>query len=444
MSRAMPAETVTILIPVYNGGGFLIQAIESALSQTWPAIEVLVVDDGSDDDGHTKQVCRSFGDRIRYLRRENGGVAAALNTGIAAMTGQYLTWLSHDDLFDPRKVEVQMKALKAQPGPCVIFGGYATISEDGTVLAEIETGSGYRDDQPLWAILEGRINGCTVLLDRALLERHGGFDIGLPTTQDYELWWRLALHYPFVYVPGTLVRHRVHAGQGSRGRRHTEEANLLWMELLERVPEEKAREHSGSEMAFLLRARDFLQVTGYDSAKEGADILIRRRAAKISVGVVLSGHNSRGAAIAKAELAGSGLDLAFLIVDASPDQQSLLAAGSPAQGLPEEVVGTPVDPSDLIARALAVLDAPILAFLAQDVSASVFWSAVARLLVDSSLDGTAIPQAAGIPDVDPLGPLSGLVVRREALSTALIRAVETRSDVIYSLGMSSRLDVAAA
>ncbi len=440
----MPADTVTILIPVYNGGPYLTQAIESALAQTWPAVEVLVIDDGSDDDGHTERVCRSFGNRIRVIRRENGGVGAALNTGIAAMTGRYLSWLSHDDLYDPRKVEVQMKALAGQPEPCVIFGGYATMNEDGTVLDEIDTGAGYRSDQPLWAVLEGRINGCTVLLDRALLERHGDFDTGLPTTQDYELWWRLALHHPFVYVPGALVRHRVHPGQGSRGRRHVEEASLLWMEMLERVPEEKARAHAGSEIGFLLRASDFLQVTGYDSAQRGVAALMRRRAAGIPVGVVLGSQGPREAAVAKAELASSGLDLAFLLVDASADRQSLLTAVPMATAEAEEaVIGTPVEPADLVARALAELDAPILAFLGQDVPVAAFWKALGRLLRDPALDGAAIPRA-GAPDADPLGPLSGLVVRREALSAALTRAADTRSDFLHSLGMSSRLHVDAA
>lgn len=440
----MSTKTVTILIPVYNGGPFLTQAIESALAQSWPAIEVLVIDDGSDDDGHTERVCRSFGTRVRYLHRENGGVGAALNTGIAAMSGRYLTWLSHDDLYDPRKVEVQMKVLETQPEQCVIFGDYATIGEDGAVIAEIETGSGYRSDQPLWAILEGRINGCTVLLDRALLERHGGFDIGLPTTQDYELWWRLALHYPFVHVPGALVRHRVHEGQGSRGRRHIEEASLLWMEMLERVPEEKACEHAGSELAFLLRAYDFLKVTGYDSAKQGADALVRRRARTLRAGIVLSSRSPCAASVAKAELASSGLDLAFLFVDSSLDQQSLLVADPLPEALSgSTILGAPTDPQDLVARALAEFDAPILAFLRQDISVSAFWPAFGRLLRDPALDGIAIPHEAW-PDTDPLGALSGLIVRRDALTASLTRAIETRGDFLHSLGMSSRLHVAAS
>ena len=440
----MSTETVTILIPVYNGGDFLAQAIESALAQTWPAIEVLVIDDGSDDDGHTERVCRSFGSRIRYLRQENGGVAAALNTGVAAMTGRYLSWLSHDDLYDPRKVEVQMKALAAQPAPCVIFGGFATMSEDGTVLDEFKHDKNYRSDQSIWAVLEIRINGCTLLLERDLVLRHGGFDVGLPTTQDYELWWRLALHYPFVFVPGALVRHRIHAGQGSHERRHVEEGSLLWMEMLEWVPAETARAQSGSEMAFLLRARDFLRKTGFDNALQGADALILRRAHKVQVGVVVSSRNSREAAVAKAELASSGLDLAFLFVDASPDQHVLLFASSLARERSDAVIGSPTTQKDLVARTLAELDAPILAFLPQDVSVATFWVAVGRLLRDPELDGIAIPQTTGEPGADPLGPLSGLVVRREALSTALTRAVETRSDFISSLGMSSRLDVVAA
>ena len=88
---------VSIVIPVYNGSNFLSQAIEAALSQTYKNIEILVVNDGSKDDGATEKVALSYGDRIKYLSKPNGGVSSALNYGIEHMSGDYFSWLSHDD-----------------------------------------------------------------------------------------------------------------------------------------------------------------------------------------------------------------------------------------------------------------------------------------------------------------------------------------------------------
>ena len=93
---------VSIIIPVYNGENYLAEAINSALSQTYNNIEVIVINDGSKD--QTDTICKSYGDRIKYLKKENGGVASALNFGIDNMNGEYFSWLSHDDLYLPDKV----------------------------------------------------------------------------------------------------------------------------------------------------------------------------------------------------------------------------------------------------------------------------------------------------------------------------------------------------
>jgi glycosyltransferase involved in cell wall biosynthesis len=84
---------VSIVIPVYNGADFLREAIESALNQTYARIEVIVVNDGSTDGGKTEQIAASYGSRLRYVSRPNGGVAAALNTGVGVMAGDFLSWL---------------------------------------------------------------------------------------------------------------------------------------------------------------------------------------------------------------------------------------------------------------------------------------------------------------------------------------------------------------
>ena len=97
------SKKVTIMIPVYNGSNYLKEAIESALAQTYKNKEVVVVNDGSTDDGKTAAIAKSFGNKIKYYEKENGGVSTALNLGIKKATGDYICWLSHDDLYYQNK-----------------------------------------------------------------------------------------------------------------------------------------------------------------------------------------------------------------------------------------------------------------------------------------------------------------------------------------------------
>ena len=87
------------------------EAIDSALAQTYPDFEVIVVNDGSDDGGMTERIALSYGTRINYCYKENGGVASALNVGILMMSGDLFSWLSHDDVYYPEKVAVQVAEL---------------------------------------------------------------------------------------------------------------------------------------------------------------------------------------------------------------------------------------------------------------------------------------------------------------------------------------------
>ena len=99
---------VSIVIPAYNASNYLEEAIDSALAQTYSNIEIIVVNDGSLDDGATERVALAYGDKIRYFYKENGGSSSALNFGIANMTGEWFSWLSHDDLYLPEKIEKQI------------------------------------------------------------------------------------------------------------------------------------------------------------------------------------------------------------------------------------------------------------------------------------------------------------------------------------------------
>src|SRR6185436_20245230 len=102
---------VSIVIPVYNGSNYLRTAVESALAQTYSNIEIIVVNDGSTDDGDTEAIALSYGGRIKYYCKPNGHVASALNFGIRHMSGEYFSWLSHDDLYKSDKIALQMRAL---------------------------------------------------------------------------------------------------------------------------------------------------------------------------------------------------------------------------------------------------------------------------------------------------------------------------------------------
>ena len=123
----MFAPKVSIIIPVYNGSNYLKEAIDSALSQTYENIEVIVVNDGSNDNGATDQIAQGYGDKIRYLCKENGGVSSALNLGIREMTGEYFSWLSHDDKYEKGKVQNSVDYLasfKNTENLIAMCGGY--------------------------------------------------------------------------------------------------------------------------------------------------------------------------------------------------------------------------------------------------------------------------------------------------------------------------------
>jgi hypothetical protein len=242
------------------------------------------------------------------------------------MRGRWFSWLSHDDLYHPRKVENQLFALQAAGSDAFAFGDYELIDPAGTVLARIEPTSGFDPDTPLWAILEGRINGCTILAPRKILEDAGGFHRGLPTTQDYELWFRLARRHRLVAVPGALVSHRVHPGHGSRTPRHAEEAGLLWGEMLRSLTQEEIRRHAPSETAFIARAAEFLGRTGYSAARAGISRMMKARLRAVPLTLLWAGTGSRGPALALGALTDVGLDtVQCLIADMCVDATASLS-----------------------------------------------------------------------------------------------------------------------
>ncbi|WP_373265378.1 glycosyltransferase [Hungatella hathewayi] len=246
---------VSIIIPVYNGGKYLKEAIASALDQTYENCEVLVINDGSCDEGETERMAQSFGDRIRYFSKPNGGVSTALNLGIANMKGEYFSWLSHDDLYQPDKVKCQVEALYDKGCPDGIsFCNFTSWN----VITDLRYGSELEERYPEeqlcrgnFAVWTGGVHGCGLLIHRSHFDRVGKFRVDLKSTQDYDLWFRMFRRQKLVFVREELVIGRIHPEQGSQTiKNHLWSRKELYRSFHENFTKEEMEWEFGSEYKF--------------------------------------------------------------------------------------------------------------------------------------------------------------------------------------------------
>jgi glycosyltransferase involved in cell wall biosynthesis len=200
---------------VFNGANYLASAIESALAQTYESIEVIVVNDGSNDGGATEAVALSFRDQIKYYRKPNGHVASALNFGIRHMSGDFFSWLSHDDLYKPEKIALQIAALHERPPNTIAYGDFEILDVATGAITPVRMNPVPPEHFRYHITLDNSLHGCTLLIPKACLDATGPFNEQLRTTQDYDMWFRLARCCRFEYVPGIVVVSRHHPQQGS-------------------------------------------------------------------------------------------------------------------------------------------------------------------------------------------------------------------------------------
>ena len=224
---------ISIVMPVYNGSNYMRQAIDSALSQTYDNFEVIVVNDGSTDNGKTDQICKSYGDKISYIKKENGGVASALNRGIKEMKGEYFSWLSHDDVYYPEKLEKQVEFLSTLKNKKVIlYSNVAYIDQDSMLIRKTEYEKIHDKkalNTRLYPALKGMMNGCVLLIPREFLLDFGGFDEKLKTSNDYDMWFKISRKFDLRFQPDVLIKYRLHEEQGTRTEeKYYDEANALW------------------------------------------------------------------------------------------------------------------------------------------------------------------------------------------------------------------------
>jgi len=223
-------KSVSVIIPTYNYGRFIGEAVDSALAQTRAPLEVLVVDDGSTDG--TAEVLAAYGDRIRVLRQKNSGVAMARNAGIAAARGEYLAFLDSDDAWYPRKLERQMPRFDAEPSLGLVHCGAETIDSGGRTLKTSVDGLEGRVAEAMLRLDREVImpQGSSIVVPKRVAEEVGGFDARLPPSEDWDFCYRVAARYAVGYVPEVLVRYRLHGSGIHMNIARMERAMLIALE----------------------------------------------------------------------------------------------------------------------------------------------------------------------------------------------------------------------
>jgi glycosyltransferase involved in cell wall biosynthesis len=231
---------VTIVIPVYNGANFMRYAIDGALDQDYDNIEVVVVNDGSTDT--TGEIAKSYGDKIRYFIKENGGVSSALNMGIKNARGMYISWCSHDEFYLPNKISTQVEKLKEFDSKENLIPNCEYTHFDIVDNTDRNGSIRLTDDISLFppnkidslkSLYLGHCDFCCLLIPKAAFDLVGYFDENLCATQDYHFCFRLIdAGYMFVYIPDKLVVDIRHEGQSTHRIKKDilkREHNDLWL-----------------------------------------------------------------------------------------------------------------------------------------------------------------------------------------------------------------------
>jgi glycosyltransferase involved in cell wall biosynthesis len=266
---------VSIVIPVFNGENFLHEAIDSALAQTYPNIEVIVVDDGSTD--QTADIASSFGSQIRYFRKENGGTSTALNLGISQMNGDYFCWLSHDDLYFPENVQAQVEYLsKIENKHTITMTDLNCLDAQSRVTVVDTDYAARRDTFParkdsfIYPVLYMRLHGCQLMFHRDVFKEVGLFNPAMRCAQDYEFFARAFRKYPHHLISRVLGSSR--DAENRQGRRLANTCHIeygeVFIDLIESLSDEEINLLAPSKIAFLEDMLTVYEANGYLNARD--------------------------------------------------------------------------------------------------------------------------------------------------------------------------------
>lgn len=193
---------VSVIIPTYNRGWTLTEAIDSVLGQDFQNYELIVVDDGSTDD--TREILDTYGGNIIVLRQTNKGVSAARNRGIAQAGGQLLAFLDSDDIWLPGKLSHQVDFFKLHPDALI------NQTEEIWIRNDVRVNPKDRHRKPSGMIFQRSLELClvspsAVMIKKTLFDAVGGFDESLPACEDYDLWLRIGCRFQVHLIDMPLI-----------------------------------------------------------------------------------------------------------------------------------------------------------------------------------------------------------------------------------------------
>ncbi len=201
-------SSVSVIIPTYNGGEHLLDAVNSVLQQTLAPLEIIVVDDGSQED--VLRTLSSVSQRISYIRQDNAGPSAARNRGIKAARGEFIAFLDDDDLWHPTKIEAQLRCMSQDPACGLVYSIPDYIDSHGSIVYHTKpepcpSGYVYYDFLKRNYIY----TPSTTLIRASVFEMIGVFDENTSQWEDYDLWMRIAKHYNVLFCSVAIIYYRL-------------------------------------------------------------------------------------------------------------------------------------------------------------------------------------------------------------------------------------------
>jgi glycosyltransferase involved in cell wall biosynthesis len=300
-----PAEDtlVSVVIPAYNVAGFIAQALDSVLAQTYRNFEIVVVNDGSPDTPALEAALAPYRDRIAYITQENGGPGVARNAGIECTSGELVAFLDADDVWLPDNLAVQVTRANADPGLAVVHADARVIGDpttSGMTLRQLNRSGGRASFAAIVSESYTLTTSCTVVR-RAWLDRVGRFDPALRRSEDFDLWLRIAhAGGRFEGTTRVLTHYRRHAQSTSADLWAMADAVLrvldkcertLQLNETERAAVHAARRRQEAEKHFIegkraLMQRDYRQARR--SIREANAVINSRKLSLVTYGLLVT------------------------------------------------------------------------------------------------------------------------------------------------------------
>jgi glycosyltransferase involved in cell wall biosynthesis len=206
--------TVSVVIPAYNADKYIEESINSVITQTYPIMEIIIVNDGSTD--NTKSILNKYEflyENVTCIHQDNMGLSNARNSGIKKSAGDFIAFLDSDDLWEDNKIELQVELFLSHPELGLVYSGYKLCDENSNTYEGHITNPKVSGDVLNALLSEGNLisgSGSSVLIRQEVFDDVGMFDSNLAFAEDLDMWIRISEKYKVDFVPEKLVIIRTH------------------------------------------------------------------------------------------------------------------------------------------------------------------------------------------------------------------------------------------